>query len=200
MSAEMRPSTRTVPLVGLVMPATSLSAVLLPEPFLPMTPYVEQRALERRKLPAAVAAVDLRDVRQLDRGHAASNHENTVTVSDNGTRTRRRSATESPSHGAAAPASLRDARRTMTAVPSVREICARESRCLGDSVANSLRDLRVRWGLITPPPRTNRAADRRTSTPRETAPPTRRRARRAISRARQVRERRGSPGTRPRCA
>ena len=37
-SAEMRPSTRTVPLVGLVMPATSFSAVLLPDPFRPMTP------------------------------------------------------------------------------------------------------------------------------------------------------------------
>ena len=41
MSAEMRPSTRTVPLVGLVMPATSFSAVLLPDPFRPMTPKVE---------------------------------------------------------------------------------------------------------------------------------------------------------------
>ena len=37
-SAEMRPSTLTVPLVGLVMPATSLSSVLLPEPLRPMTP------------------------------------------------------------------------------------------------------------------------------------------------------------------
>ena len=41
MSAEMRPSTVTVPLVGLVMPATSLSAVLLPEPLRPITPKVE---------------------------------------------------------------------------------------------------------------------------------------------------------------
>ncbi len=40
-SAEMRPSTFTVPLVGFVMPATSLSAVLLPEPLRPMTPNVE---------------------------------------------------------------------------------------------------------------------------------------------------------------
>ena len=37
----MRPSTRTVPLVGFVMPATSLSAVLLPDPFRPMTPKVD---------------------------------------------------------------------------------------------------------------------------------------------------------------
>src|SRR5579862_2145897 len=41
MSADTRPSTRTVPDVGLVMPAMSLSAVLLPEPFRPMTPNVE---------------------------------------------------------------------------------------------------------------------------------------------------------------
>ena len=81
MSAEMRPCTSTVPVVGLVMPATSLSSVLLPEPFRPMTPSVrpagsvndtsftaenvssgseiadeaarQQRALERRELPAA---------------------------------------------------------------------------------------------------------------------------------------------------
>ena len=38
MSAEIRPCTVTVPVVGLVMPATSFSAVLLPEPFRPMTP------------------------------------------------------------------------------------------------------------------------------------------------------------------
>ena len=38
MSAEMRPCTVTVPLVGFVMPATSLSAVLLPEPLRPITP------------------------------------------------------------------------------------------------------------------------------------------------------------------
>ena len=38
MSAEMRPVTLTVPLVGRVMPATSFSAVLLPEPFRPMMP------------------------------------------------------------------------------------------------------------------------------------------------------------------
>ena len=38
MSAEMRPCTRTVPLVGLVIPATSFSAVLLPDPFRPTTP------------------------------------------------------------------------------------------------------------------------------------------------------------------
>ena len=40
MSAEMRPSTVTVPLVGFVMPATSFSAVLLPDPLRPMTPSV----------------------------------------------------------------------------------------------------------------------------------------------------------------
>jgi hypothetical protein len=39
-SAEMRPCTFTVPLVGLLMPATSFSMVLLPEPFRPMTPSV----------------------------------------------------------------------------------------------------------------------------------------------------------------
>ena len=36
----MRPRTVTVPLVGFVMPATSFSAVLLPDPFRPMTPNV----------------------------------------------------------------------------------------------------------------------------------------------------------------
>ena len=41
MSAEIRPSTLTRPLVGLVMPATSFSAVLLPDPLRPMTPNVE---------------------------------------------------------------------------------------------------------------------------------------------------------------
>ena len=41
MSADIRPSTFTVPLVGFVMPATSFSAVLLPDPLRPMTPYVE---------------------------------------------------------------------------------------------------------------------------------------------------------------
>ncbi len=40
MSAEMRPCTSTVPVVGFVMPATSLSAVLLPDPFRPTTPNV----------------------------------------------------------------------------------------------------------------------------------------------------------------
>ena len=39
-SAEMRPSTFTVPLVGLVMPATSFSSVLLPDPLRPMMPKV----------------------------------------------------------------------------------------------------------------------------------------------------------------
>ena len=37
-SAEMRPLTRTVPVVGFVMPATSFNAVLLPEPLRPMIP------------------------------------------------------------------------------------------------------------------------------------------------------------------
>ena len=37
-SADTLPATRTVPLVGLVMPATSFSRVLLPEPLRPMTP------------------------------------------------------------------------------------------------------------------------------------------------------------------
>ena len=37
---------------------------------------LQQRALQRRELPAAVAAVDLRDVRELDRGgHTASANE-----------------------------------------------------------------------------------------------------------------------------
>ncbi len=40
-SAEMRPSTRTRPSVGLVMPATSFSIVLLPDPLRPMTPNVQ---------------------------------------------------------------------------------------------------------------------------------------------------------------
>ncbi len=38
--AEIRPLTLTVPLVGFVMPATSLSAVLFPEPLRPTTPKV----------------------------------------------------------------------------------------------------------------------------------------------------------------
>ena len=88
--------TRTVPPVGFVMPATSLSAVLLPDPFRPMTPTVDplatlndtslsaakrfvrlqiaqeaalqQRTLQRRELPAGVPAVDLGDVDELDGG------------------------------------------------------------------------------------------------------------------------------------
>ena len=40
MSAETRPCTRTSPCVGFVMPATSLSKVLLPDPLRPMTPKV----------------------------------------------------------------------------------------------------------------------------------------------------------------
>ena len=39
-SAETRPCTFTLPLVGFVMPATSLSIVLFPEPLLPMMPNV----------------------------------------------------------------------------------------------------------------------------------------------------------------
>ncbi len=38
MSAEIRPSTASVPVVGLVMPATHLSSVLLPDPLRPTTP------------------------------------------------------------------------------------------------------------------------------------------------------------------
>ena len=38
--AEIRPRTSTVPVVGLVMPATSLSSVLLPEPLRPIRPTV----------------------------------------------------------------------------------------------------------------------------------------------------------------
>ena len=41
MSAEMRPSTGTVPVVGFVMPATTFSAVLLPDPFRPTMPKVQ---------------------------------------------------------------------------------------------------------------------------------------------------------------
>ena len=36
----MRPCTVTVPVVGFVMPATSFSAVLLPDPLRPTTPEV----------------------------------------------------------------------------------------------------------------------------------------------------------------
>ena len=43
MSAEMRPSTTRLPVVGLVMPATSFSIVLLPEPFRPTMPKVDPR-------------------------------------------------------------------------------------------------------------------------------------------------------------
>ena len=39
-SAEMRPCTVTVPLVGFAIPATSLSNVLFPEPLRPITPSV----------------------------------------------------------------------------------------------------------------------------------------------------------------
>ena len=39
-NAEIRPLTTTVPDVGFVMPATSLSIVLLPEPLRPITPSV----------------------------------------------------------------------------------------------------------------------------------------------------------------
>ncbi len=41
MSAEILPCTDTVPVVGFVMPATSFSAVLLPDPFLPTMPKVQ---------------------------------------------------------------------------------------------------------------------------------------------------------------
>ena len=41
MRAETRPSTARLPRVGLVMPATSLRSVDLPEPFSPMTPKVD---------------------------------------------------------------------------------------------------------------------------------------------------------------
>ena len=37
-SAEIRPSTTTDPVVGRVIPATHLSSVLLPEPLRPITP------------------------------------------------------------------------------------------------------------------------------------------------------------------
>ena len=39
-NAEIRPLTRTLPDVGLVMPATSFSIVLLPDPLRPITPNV----------------------------------------------------------------------------------------------------------------------------------------------------------------
>ena len=57
----------TVPLVGLVIPATSFSSVLLPDPFLPITPSVrpcgsvnERRSAPRTSPPARVA-IRLRD-------------------------------------------------------------------------------------------------------------------------------------------
>ena len=43
MRAEMRPFTCTLPVVGFVIPATSFSSVLLPDPFRPMTPSVRPR-------------------------------------------------------------------------------------------------------------------------------------------------------------
>ena len=52
MSAEMRPSTVTLPVVGFVMPATTLSAVLLPDPLRPMMPKVQPVDAERHA-PAA---------------------------------------------------------------------------------------------------------------------------------------------------
>ena len=104
-SAEIRPShAYGARLVGFVMPATSLSAVLLPDPLRPMTPSVcpfgtvndtssqrrkglrraqvaqdaalKQRALQRREVAAAVPAIDLGDVDELDRGrHTTSANE-----------------------------------------------------------------------------------------------------------------------------
>jgi hypothetical protein len=94
-SAEMRPSTFTVPSEGLVIPATSFKSVLFPDPLRPMTPSVrplgtvrltsfsavnvssgpqvpdqaarQQGALQRRELLAlAVAAVDLRNAGDFD--------------------------------------------------------------------------------------------------------------------------------------
>ena len=50
----MRPLTLTVPAVGFVMPATSFSSVLLPDPFRPMTPSV--RPLGTVKLTPCTAA------------------------------------------------------------------------------------------------------------------------------------------------
>jgi hypothetical protein len=47
MSAETRPCTCTVPDVGLVMPATSFSMVLFPEPLRPMTPNVWPAVTEK---------------------------------------------------------------------------------------------------------------------------------------------------------
>jgi hypothetical protein len=46
MSADTRPFTFTVPIVGFVMPATSFSSVLLPDPFRPMTPSVCPRGTD----------------------------------------------------------------------------------------------------------------------------------------------------------
>ncbi len=97
-NAEIRPLTRTLPDVGLVMPATSFSIVLLPDPLRPITPSVrpagtverhvadgaerlvrvqianqaaaKQRALQRRELPlVAEAAIDLRGVDDFDCVH-----------------------------------------------------------------------------------------------------------------------------------
>ena len=44
MRADTRPATRTWPPVGRVMPATSFSRVLLPDPLRPMTPQVAPAA------------------------------------------------------------------------------------------------------------------------------------------------------------
>ena len=100
-SAEIRPFTVTVPCDGLVIPATSLSIVLLPEPLRPMTPRVQpagtvndtsrtavkvssglrsrirlppkQRALQRRELSLVPElAVDLRGVDDFDGVHGHS--------------------------------------------------------------------------------------------------------------------------------
>jgi hypothetical protein len=50
MSAEIRPRTVTVPLVGFVMPATSFSAVLLPDPLRPTSPKVLPTGTLKRKI------------------------------------------------------------------------------------------------------------------------------------------------------
>ena len=53
-SAETRPWTERLPWVGLVMPATSLSSVDLPEPLSPMTAKVEPFGTSNETLSSAV--------------------------------------------------------------------------------------------------------------------------------------------------
>ena len=56
----MRPSARTRPAVGLMIPAISRSSVVLPEPFRPMSPTASPRATSTETSRSAQTSVALR--------------------------------------------------------------------------------------------------------------------------------------------